>query len=149
MPEPFSRRGFIGATAAGMIGAVGVTANALDVRDFNAVGDGKTDNTAALQKALDKATQTRGSVFIPEGVFLCSTLKLPPFVGLCGNPTWSYGSYAGPILRLGDASAKCLLDITGASGFRINGLCLDGAALGKNVHGIMVDKPDFGKHEDC
>jgi|ERR1700722_5648063 len=149
MPERFSRRGFIGATAAGMIGTVGVAANALDARDFNVVGDGKTDNTAALQKALDKAGQTGGWVYIPEGVFLSSTLKLPPFTGLCGNPTWSYGSYAGPVLRLGDASAKCLLDITGAYGFRISGLCLDGANLGKNVHGIMVDKPDYGKHEDC
>lgn len=149
MSEPFSRRTFIGATAAGMIGAVGVAANALDARDFNAVGDGKTDNTAALQKALVKAAQTRGSVYIPDGVFLCSTLKLPPFVGLCGNPTWSYGEYAGPVLRLGDPSAKCLLDITGAYGFRINGLSLDGANLGKNVHGIMVDKPNPGPHEDC
>src|SRR5580698_10650832 len=146
MPERFSRRGFIGTTAAGMIGAVGVAANALDARDFNAVGDGKMDNTAALQKALDKAAETKGSVFIPEGVFLSSTLKVPPFVGLCGNPTWGFTDYAGPILRLGDASAKCLLDATGAHGFRSSGLCLDGAALGKNVHGIMVDKPDFGKH---
>ena len=149
MPESFSRRGFIGATAAGMIGAVGVAANALDARDFNAVGDGKTDNTAAIQKALDKAAEAKGSVYIPEGVFLCSTLKMPPFVGLCGNPTWGFTDYAGPILRLGDASAKCLLDVTVARGFRISGLCLDGAALGKNVHGIMVDKSDYGKHEHC
>jgi hypothetical protein len=148
MPESFSRRSFIGATAAGMIGAVGAAAHALDARDFNAVGDGKTDNTAALQKALDKAAQTRGSVFIPEGVYLCSTLKMPPFVGLCGNPTWGFTDYAGSILRLGDASARCLLDVTGAFGFRVSGLCLDGAGVGKNVHGIMLDKPDYGKHED-
>jgi hypothetical protein len=139
----------MGASVAGMIGAVGGAANALDARDFNAVGDGKTDNTAALQKALDKAAQTRGSVFIPDGVYLCSTLKIPPFVGLCGNPCWSYNEYAGPTLQLGDASAKCLLDVTGAYGFRINGLGLNGGSLGKNVHGILLDKPDYGKHEHC
>ena len=149
MPAPVSRRDFIRTTAKGIVGAAAAVPNTLDARDFNAVGDGKTDNTAALQKALNKAGETQGTVFIPDGVFACSTLKMPPFVGLCGNPSWGYGQYAGPILRLGDASARCLLDITGAYGFRINGLCLDGAGLGANVHGILLDKPDYGKHEDC
>ncbi len=98
--------------------ATGVAAaafpSALDVRDFNAVGDGKTDNTSAIQKALNKAAKTKNTVFIPDGVFVCSTLKMPPFTGLCGNPTWGYRDYAGSILRLGDPTAKCLIDITGA-----------------------------------
>ncbi len=149
MPAPVSRRDFIRTTATGIVGAAAAVPNTLDARDFNAVGDGKTDNTAALQKALNKAAETKGTVFIPDGVFACSTLKMPPFVGLCGNPSWDYSEYAGPILRLGDASARCLLDITGAYGFRINGLCLDGAGLGANLHGILLDKPDYGKHEDC
>src|ERR1035441_140664 len=96
MSEPVSRRDFIKTTATGMVGAAAVGPNLLDVRDFNAVGDGKTDNTAAIQKALNKAADTKGTVFIPEGVFACSTLKMPPFVGLCGNPTWGYSEYAGP-----------------------------------------------------
>lgn len=149
MSEPVSRRDFIKTTATGMVGAAGVGPNLLDVRDFNAVGDGKTDNTAAIQKALNKAADTKGTVFIPEGVFACSTLKMPPFVGLCGNPTWGYSEYAGPILQLCDPSAPCLIDITGAYGFRLNGLCLNGAGLGKGIHGIRLDKPDYGKHEDC
>ncbi len=119
----------------------------LDVRDFHAVGDGKTDSTAAIQKALDKAAKTNGTVFIPEGVFVCSTLKMPPHVGLRGNPTWEYGRNYGSVLRLGDSSARCLLDVTAAYGFRIHGLCLDGADLGKDIHGIMVDKPDYGERD--
>src|ERR1017187_3622721 len=114
MSEPVSRRDFIKTTATGIVGAAGVVPNVLDVRDFNAVGDGKTDNTAAIQKALDKAATTQGTVFIPDGIFACSTLKVPPFVGLCGNPTWSYGEYAGAGLQLCDSAASCLLDITGA-----------------------------------
>ena len=149
MAPTVSRRDFIKTTATGIAGVAGAVPNALDVRDFSAVGDGKTDDTSAIQKALAKAAETRGTVFIPSGIFACYRLKLPPFVGLCGNPTWSYGEYAGPVLRLADASAPCLLDVTGAYGFRIDGLCLDGAGLGKGVHGILLDKPDYGKHEDA
>jgi hypothetical protein len=149
MPEPVSRRDFIKTTATGMVVAASAVPNVLDVRDFHAVGDGKADNTSAIQKALNKAAETKGTVFVPEGVFACSTLRVPPFVGLCGNPTWSYGEYAGAVLQLCDSAASCLLDITGAYGFRIDGVCLNGAGLGKDVHGIMLNKPDYGKHEDA
>ena len=87
MPEPVSRRDFIKTSAVGLIGVTNAVPNVLDVRDFNAVGDGKTDNTAAIQKALNRAADTKDTVFIPDGIFACSTLKVPPFVGLCGNPT--------------------------------------------------------------
>jgi polygalacturonase len=87
MPESVSRRDFIKTSAVGLIGATNSVANVLDVRDFSAVGDGRTDNTAAIQKALNKAAETKSTVLIPDGIFACSTLKVPPFVGLCGNPT--------------------------------------------------------------
>jgi hypothetical protein len=149
MSEPVSRRGFIKTTATGIVGAASTLPNVLDVHAFDAVGDGKTDNTTAIQKALNRAAEIKGTVFIPEGVFACSTLKVPPFVGLCGNPSWGYSDYAGAVLQLCNASAPCLIDITGASGARINGLCLNGAGLGKGIHGIRLDKPDYGKHEDA
>ncbi len=148
MADHLSRRDFIRTSAVGVVGAAGAMPNVLDVRDFNAVGDGKTDNTSAIQKTLNKAAKTKGTVFIPNGVFCCSTLKMPPYVGLCGNPSWGYSEYAGSILQLCDASTSCLIDITGAYGFRINGLCLNGAGLGNGIHGIKLDKPDYGKHED-
>lgn len=40
----------------------------VSVRDFGAKGDGISDDTAAIQKALD----TGRAVFIPEGVYVCS-----------------------------------------------------------------------------
>lgn len=45
----------------------------LSVLDFGAVGDGKTMNTAALQRALD-ACGAGDCVYIPEGVFLTGGL---------------------------------------------------------------------------
>ena len=42
---------------------------------YNAVGDGKTLNTAALQKAIDDC-KTGETVYIPQGTFLSGALKL-------------------------------------------------------------------------
>lgn len=120
----------------------------ISISDFGAKGDGKTDNTAVIQKAIDAAAKTGATVLIPCGIFLTGKLQLYPHVGMLGYPTWSYRDFGGSILRLNNPDAKCLLDITGAFGVTITGLCLDGAGLGNGIHGVLVDKPDYGKQED-
>jgi hypothetical protein len=51
----------------------------LNVRDFGAVGDGKTDDTAAVQKALDTATKAGGGiVMMPRGNYRIATHLLVP-----------------------------------------------------------------------
>ncbi len=119
-----------------------------DIRDFGAVGDGRTDNTAALQKAVDAAAAVQGTLWVPPGVHCTGTLRWHPRVGLCGEPTWSFADFGGSILRLNDAAATCLIDLTGAIGATLNGVCLDGGGLGSGVHGVLVDKADFGRTED-
>jgi len=47
-----------------------------NVLDYGAKGDGITMNTEYIQAALDDAARTRGTVIIPEGVFLTGTLNL-------------------------------------------------------------------------
>lgn len=124
------------------------TGSVLNVRSFGACGDGKTDDTAAFQKALDAAAAERRTVFVPDGVYACGTLKFPPHTGLVGNATWGYREGGGSVLRLNDAKAVCLLDITGAVGATINGLSLDGASLGTDVHAIYAGPLDTKKEED-
>jgi hypothetical protein len=121
----------------------------LNVREFGATGDGKTDDTRAIQRALDAAGEGQAAVFVPAGVYLCADLKMHPNTALVGVPTWNYGGPGRTVLRLANADAKCLLNIAGAPGATIDGLALDGARLGKGIHGIFLDKPDYGKHEDA
>ena len=120
----------------------------INICNFGAKSDGSTDNTVAIQKAIDEAARAGATVLIPPGTFLTSTLKLFPHVGMLGYPTWSYRDNGGSILRLNNENSKCLIDITGAYGVVINGLCLDGAQLGKDIHGVLLDKPDYGTQED-
>ncbi len=120
----------------------------IDVRSFGAVGDGVADDTAAFQKAIDKAAGVQATVSIPEGIFSISTLHLYPHTGLIGNPAWSYHSPGGSILRLNNEKAACLLDITGAAGVTLNGLSLEGERLGTGIHGILCNSSSYSKSPD-
>jgi hypothetical protein len=58
-------------------------ANTYNVRDFGAKGDGKTLDSAAIQKAIDKCFFDKGgTVLIPAGDFLCGTIELKSNVTL-------------------------------------------------------------------
>lgn len=44
----------------------------LNAKKFGAIGDGKRDDTAALQKAIDESAKTGDKLFIPAGKYLVS-----------------------------------------------------------------------------
>lgn len=119
----------------------------LDVKHFGAKGDGQTDDTAAFRAALAEAGKIQGTVFVPDGTYLCGELHFPPHTGLVGSPTWAYRSIGGAILKLNDAQASSLLNITGAPGATINGLALEGENLGQGIHAIYMG-PFEGKTEE-
>ncbi|MGC8625920.1 MAG: glycosyl hydrolase family 28-related protein, partial [Phycisphaerae bacterium] len=79
------------ATASASDTVGGETPFARNVLEFGAKGDGKKDNTAAFQKALDAAHAAGGgSVHVPAGKYLFKGhLELPSATALVG-------SYAGP-----------------------------------------------------
>ncbi|MBN1422032.1 MAG: hypothetical protein JXP34_24885 [Planctomycetes bacterium] len=63
----------------------GEPADPIDVRAFGAAADGKTDDTAAIQKALDRAGEAGGVVRLAAGRYLVAgSLRVPPGAALQG-----------------------------------------------------------------
>ncbi len=83
-----------------------------------AAGDGKTDDSAAIQAAIDKASEDRGEgiVFIPQGRYrLTRTIYVWPAVRVIG-----WGAHR-PVFVLGDNTpgyAKGVADMVIFAGFR-------------------------------
>jgi hypothetical protein len=69
------------AAASGMSSGDGAV---IDARDHGATGDGATDDTAALQAALDAVGARGGIVFLPPGVYVTRRLTLRSRVHLRG-----------------------------------------------------------------
>ena len=157
--QVFSRRDFVSMGAVVAASTIASTAagqgikpaknpkDMLNVIDFGAKGDGVTNDTPAIQKAMQAAAMDNGAVFIPQGSYLCSELRVPAGIGVYGLPASSYGKGAGTILKF-KGDSPCLINLTGAYGAYLFGLCLHGGDIEGGAHGIMVDKPDYGNRED-
>ena len=96
-------------------------ANSLSVLDFGAKGDGKADDTAVIQKALEAAAPGSGVVHMPAGLYLISaSLTVPAGVTLIGDGArWENSATrlivptnGFPAVRLGNASGVRGLAIT-------------------------------------
>lgn len=79
--------------------------NAVSVVEFGAHGDGVTDDTAAIQRALNQARVTGGTVLVPPGTYMidvavglmlrgATTLQLAPGATLKALPTATPGQLA-------------------------------------------------------
>jgi len=77
-------------------------ANVVNVKNFGAVGDGKTDDTAAIQSAYSHT----GLIYFPNGVYLISdTIKAPTRPGGVPSRRIIQGqSREGTIIRLKDSA---------------------------------------------
>lgn len=71
----------------------------INVKSYNAVGNGTTDDTAAFQAALNAAsTKGGGIVFVPTGSYKIAThLTIPSFVTLQGVFQAPPGNYSGNV----------------------------------------------------
>ncbi len=119
------------ALAVCLMSAVPAAAATFSVKQFGAVGDGKTDDTAAFQKALDQAGQEKGNtVFAPAGRYLIAgSLRIPPDTAL-------QGEYRGPGRQRGT-----VLLATGGQGRADGPGCIVATAGGCAVRGLAIEYP--------
>lgn len=107
--------------------------NMINVQKYGAKGDGQTDDTSAIQTALDNAgAENGGVVYLPEGTYLFSELKVPAntvllgegkettilrYIGgrtpaeRVGRPGWTYGEPIFLISSKGDSAGLANLSI--------------------------------------
>ncbi|AXY78586.1 glycoside hydrolase [Paraflavitalea soli] len=81
MSRKFFKGSFLAAMAWCMAAPAGY-AQQYNITSSGAVGDGTTDNTIAIQKAIDSCTITGGTVYFPGGTFLSGTIVLKSNVTL-------------------------------------------------------------------
>lgn len=114
--------------------------NVFDITEFGAVGDGVTDSTDAIQKAMDAAKDCMGKVVVPPGKYIVKgNLRLRgEGVSLEGSSAWSFRNDGASVFILNNDNAECMIDISGAFGCMIKGMSLNGRKLGKNIHGIKL-----------
>ena len=113
-------------------------ATVVDVRTFGAKGNGATNDTAAIQKAINSLPSTGGTVVIPPGTYgidAVTTLKLRSNVTLQMSPTTILGVIPNA------AAHYEVLHIGGVSNVNVNGGVLWGDRL---THKATSGEHGFG-----
>jgi hypothetical protein len=119
---------FCGANAARATkGCAGAPASSLrvDVRSTGAKGDGRTDDTAALQAAFDKVAGTGGTVLIPDGTYMVDAAG-PRRLRIGNNTRVSLAAKATLKAIPNGAQHYAVLTIAGSSDVTVSGGTLKG-----------------------
>ena len=118
--------------------ALASTPGVADVREFGAKGDGRTDDTAAIRKAVGSLGEQGGVVYFPPGQYLSEVIVGKSRITFRGDSGWVYrGDIPGAsVLMPARDSQPCLFDLKGCVGTRLVGLSLNGKNLGKEIHGV-------------
>lgn len=118
----------------------------INVKQYGAVGNGTTDDTAAIQAALNAAV-SGSAVFFPQGVYIVSsTLTFPGNIAIigCGD------SDSGTIIRVKTGTALTTPVLAAADWYNNSATCgnpveirdlmIDGnsATSGANAHGLVL-----------
>ncbi|MCL2814826.1 MAG: right-handed parallel beta-helix repeat-containing protein [Oscillospiraceae bacterium] len=121
----------------------------LELKNY-AKGDGITDDTAAFQKAVDRAHETGEPLYINEGKYVCGEIFIKPEVHIKADHAWGYrlDRPGGAVILQRDESQACVFDVTEANGATFDGLSFVGLHKG-NCIGILSRKKDYGKEEDA
>lgn len=111
-------------------------AQTVSVKDFGAVGDGVTDDTQAIQDAID-ATPAGGKLYIPTGTYLITGAGLSRTVSITIQGDGIYGS-GGTVLKYTGSGDAFTYGPSGgaAAGARFQDFRIEGTAAGQN--GLVI-----------
>jgi hypothetical protein len=115
----------------------------VNLADYGAIGDGKTDNTEAFRKALGNG---QVKVLVPEGIFVTKGIKLPSWTCLIGK------GKGRSIVKLSDHSSKGTRLVTNSNHWLGNHhILVEGLSLDWNVErlGEAAKTCTWGNHSSC
>ena len=142
----------------------------LNVKDFGAVGDGKADDTQAIQAAINKGIQAGTGVYIPRGTYMTSkTIEIPLRSyaltrALRISSDWATIMAAKEMDSCMHVNAGAWLTIErvvlngnnlakhGFAAFKISGkaaLVQQLAVMGATSHGIVLEKCQGSTYRSC
>ncbi|MGD9502824.1 MAG: glycosyl hydrolase family 28-related protein [Methyloceanibacter sp.] len=101
-----------------------VAGSTVNVKDKGAVGDGRADDTAAIQAAIDAVAGTGGTVLVPDGVYMVSAVENK--LRLKSDMTLKLAD--GAVLKAipNDETHYAVLTISGAANVWVTGGTLEG-----------------------
>jgi hypothetical protein len=108
-------------------------AQTVSVKDFGAVGDNSTDDTAAIQNAINSLS-VNGSLYIPK----TSTAYLTTATLTVTKPIRIYGDGVGSLIRKTTAGDALHIDGTGVAN-QLSGIILENFAVSTEVSGSGGD----------
>ena len=116
------------------------TVNAVD---FDIVGDGVTDDTLAIQNALDYAKDNGGELFLPEATYLISSTLYLNGVTLRGNVGNVFSSGMGTIIKCATKDFKAVAQgSTSAKDiqFNMSNIIIEDALVGLELNYVINSK---------
>jgi len=118
----------------------------VNVRDKGAKGDGRTDDTAAIQAAIDEVGGTGGTVLVPKGTYVVEAVEKKRPLALGSDMTLKFADDA--ILKAipNDSRKYSILSISGVSNVTVVGGILEGERaehqgnVGEAGMGIRIER---------
>lgn len=121
---------------------------------FGAIGNGSTDNTSAIQAAINKAASIGAEVVFPAGTFISGPLTIPQGVaGIRGSEPYAekYPSEAQCVLKLkANSVSSTLITIQSGSTAYLKNLVVDGNKTNQTASDplVVIQPAQVGKRDE-
>jgi hypothetical protein len=120
-------------------------ADVVNVKDFGAIGDGVTDDTAAIQAAINSVSLNGGgSVFVPFGTYKCTSALIIGSIRLFGDGT-DILAKGGSVLDFSSAPSNIqAVTITSGTSSRLEGAVIENLQIWGNTSRPTVGSGSIG-----